>query len=325
MASSNHGIVTVLLRNAENRRLRDVRTIVEFYRGDGRKLQGFIRHFENHREDFRLDAFPLLPKRVDVKPVRYKRVASFFRVKPGERLLVDVPCFRDRNANWRARFARWGDLGSGHNDLKRMLASSPKLELKIRNPSQIRPLGLFTRLTYDDVDDQHLIEGKAGLLNVYSKMFHSGVKGVAGRPWMRGVQEILRIQRDRIVALIDEDTAKLIRKLEQNKGADRHYRGDRNNLDGHRKNIPEQFTIEEMHSVKTRDEVGVLQLTVAFAREANQKRYVLDADIDEHGKLLLHFGDFLRHRITRYGTHPYEVHDLLHHSIKKLNLEYHLV
>jgi hypothetical protein len=77
MPSSNKGVVTILLRNAENQRLRDIRTLVEFYRSDGQKLQGFVRNFENHREDFELDAFPMTPKHVEVKPVRYTRVATF--------------------------------------------------------------------------------------------------------------------------------------------------------------------------------------------------------------------------------------------------------
>jgi hypothetical protein len=127
------------------------------------------------------------------------------------------------------------------------------------------------------------------------------------------------------VALISEDAANLIRGLEQKKIKDEHYRGDRSNLKGHRKNIPEHFTIDSMHSVKTQDKIGVLQLTVAFAREGAEKRFVLDADVDEHGHALVHFGDFLRHRITGYGTHPYEVHDLMHHSIKNLTLGYELV
>ena len=79
-----------------------------------------------------------------------------------------------------------------------------------------------------------------------------------------------------------------------------------------------------MHSVKTRDEIGVLQLTVAFAKENGTDRFVLDADIDERGNPLLHFGDFLRHRITGKGTHPYEVYDLLHESLEDPLLGYRL-
>ena len=325
MPSSNKGVVTILLRNAENQRLRDIRTLVEFFRSDGQKLQGFVRHFENHREDFELDAFPMTPKHVEVKPVRYTRVSTFFKVKPSERLLIDVPCFRERSAEWHARCAHWADLNADFTGLKQILGLSPRLELRVRKPQESRPLGRFTQGVYDDADDDSLIEGKAGMLNVYAKLFHSTVKGVAGRPWIHGLQEILRIQRDRIVALISEEAANLIRALEQKKVKDEHYRGDRSNLNGHRKNIPERFTIDSMHSVKTREKIGVLQLTVAFAREGAEKRFVLDADVDEHGHALLHFGDFLRHRITGYGTHPYEVHDLMHHSIKNLNLGYELV
>ena len=328
MASSNQGIVTILLRNAENQRLSDIQTTVYFFRSnDEGKFGRFVRFFENHSEDFLVEAFPMFPRRVDVEPRRYRHVARFFQVTAGERLLLDIPCLRKPGAGWRPIFTDWRDLGAPYGDLKRMLRDSPTLHLKIRGKKELRPIGPFTEDKFDDVDDEALIQGKAGMLNVYAKMDGTGVSGVAGKPWLRGIKRVLRVQRDRIVALIDEKTANLIRVLEEQNGSvDDRYKGERGNLAGHRKNIPEQFTFTtaDMHSVKTRDEIGVLQLTVAFAKENGADRFVLDADIDERGNPLSHFGDFRRHRITGKGTHPYEVYDLLHESLEDPLLGYRL-
>ncbi len=114
---------------------------------------------------------------------------------------------------------------------------------------------------------------------------------------------------------------------EQNGSEDSRYGAERGNLAGHKKNFPPQFSVStaNMHSVKTREPIGVLQLTVAFAKENGQDRFLLDADIDERGNPLLHFGDFLRHRITGKGTHPYEIYDFLHESIDTPLLGYRLM
>ena len=37
----------------------------------------------------------------------------------------------------------------------------------------------------------------------------------------------------------------------------------------------------------------------------------LHTDIDEHGDLAGHIGDLIKHKFSG-GTHPYDVHDLLH-------------
>ena len=115
-----------------------------------------------------------------------------------------------------------------------MLSDSPIVHLKVRGKKELRPIGPFTEDKFDDVDDDRLIQGKAGMLNIYAKMDATGVKGVAGKPWLRGIKKILRIQRDRIVALIDEKTANLIRGLEEQNGSvDDRYKEERGNLAGH--------------------------------------------------------------------------------------------
>jgi hypothetical protein len=329
MPTANQGIVTVLLRNAEDQRLNDIQCTISFFRhNDGGKLGRFVRFLENHREDFLMDAFPGVPRRVDVEPKRYEVVSRFFQVEPGERLLLDIPCLRNPTAGWGARFDHWKDLSAPYQSLKKALAASPELHFKVQGKKQLHPIGPFVADKYDDVDDEPLIQGKAGMLNVYAKLDATGVKGIAGKPWVQGIQKILRIQRDRVVAVINKKTANLIKSLEEQNGSeDSLYGAERGNLAGHVKNFPAPFSVSpaNMHSVKTREPIGVLQLTVAFVKESDQDLFLLDADIDERGNPLLHFGDFLRHRITGKGTHPYQIYDYLHVSIDTPLLGYRLV
>lgn len=318
-------LLTLQLQNAENQRLHDIQTQIEFLRGDGYRMAVMHRSFESHLEDFRVRSSGVRPRSVSVKPRRYRRVRQFFTAAARQQLTLDLPCLRDPRDGWNPKFIAWDDLGPGYAELKRILDQSPDLYLKVRGSREVRPLGRFIGDRYDVNDDRGLSMGKAGLLNLYAKLFAARVRGVGGNAWLRGIQQLLLIRQDRIVALIAEPTAGLIRALEQTPALDDRYRPWRINANGHRQNIPDRFRIEAMHSIKTRDSIGVLQLTVAFAREGGQRRFVLDADIDERGNLLAHFGDFLRHKITGKQTHPYEVYDLLHLSLDNPVLGYRLV
>ena len=40
-------------------------------------------------------------------------------------------------------------------------------------------------------------------------------------------------------------------------------------------------------------------------------KLIMDADLDEHGKLIDHVFDGIEHTVTRQGTHPYEIHEAL--------------
>jgi hypothetical protein len=56
--------------------------------------------------------------------------------------------------------------------------------------------------------------------------------------------------------------------------------------------------------IKTREEHGNLQFTMTSAKESSGPPVtILDADLDENGKLMTHLADLFKHRFTG-GTHP---------------------
>ena len=64
-------------------------------------------------------------------------------------------------------------------------------------------------------------------------------------------------------------------------------------------------------SIKTREEHGNLQLTLTPATDASGRQVtILDADIDENGKLMAHLADLFKHRFNG-GTHPFDIHEYL--------------
>ena len=63
-----------------------------------------------------------------------------------------------------------------------------------------------------------------------------------------------------------------------------------------------------MISIKSTHRKGNFQLTLTHLSGPDE--VLLDADIDENGKLLGHFVDLFKHKITG-GTHPHDIHELL--------------
>jgi hypoxanthine phosphoribosyltransferase len=67
-----------------------------------------------------------------------------------------------------------------------------------------------------------------------------------------------------------------------------------------------------MFSVKTTDQKGNLQLTLGPGTAPDGTNVlVLDADIDENGETLAHALDVFKHKATKQGTHPIDIHECL--------------
>ena len=321
------GIVVLRLHNFEGRIIKNVSTRLQFRRDQQQAGNAINRTFASGQERFKVPAFPLAVWDCWVTAQRYEiRNTGFFRPMQGQRIEREIWLPRKVGADWATRFARWGQLTGKFAPLRRLLANSPNLKLRIRNrPS--RPLGNFTENTYDDVDDRQLILGKAGLLNMYAKLMATPVPGTPGWPWFAGIQRLLSIQRDRIVGVVHPSMAKKVRMIRENTSAFPGYQGA--SVGEHfKKNIKplisQTFSKGDVYSIKSRERIGVLQLVIAEVRTPQgQTVYMLDADVDENGNLLKHFGDFIKHQFNG-GTHPFHVYDILHRTLKAPLLAYKL-
>jgi hypothetical protein len=72
-----------------------------------------------------------------------------------------------------------------------------------------------------------------------------------------------------------------------------------------------QPPIASMIRVKSTHRKGNVQLTLT--RLTGPDEVLLDTDIDEHGDLLGHVLDLLKHKVSG-GTHPNDVHEILIHA-----------
>ena len=265
----------------------------------------------------------------------------------------EIHCIRMKRINfenWEPRFINWSDLSSHYKPLKKVLSESDQLHLRIKNQKKLIPLGAFCGTTYDNITSKDIIEGKAGLLNMYARM--QGTKVVPGEKgyyWWNGVKKLLVIQRDRIVGIISECMAKEIQHIYQNSNDMDYYNAEKPTVDimhfqgrifswlsqvpilkhisflknGHIKNIEAGFKviskgkykrISPLFSIKTTNKKGVLQLTIGKYRHLPGKKeyWILDADIDENAAPLHHFRDGVEHLITGKASHPFQIYDIIH-------------
>lgn len=328
------GTLVLRLRNFEGQIIRNVSTELQLWitrpnigRSD---TQRHTRDFHTGKENFDLQSPPLAAWNCDVTAERYEiRNTGFFRPKGGQSIEREIWLPRNVREKWEPQFVLWNNLNGRFSPLRKLLENSPNLRLRIKNEETSRLLGQFTEASYDDVDDdRQLIMGKAGLLNIYAKLMSTQVPGVPGVPWLTGIQELLGIQRDRIVGVVSPKMAKTVKQIHENRSAFPNYvkapvgQHFENNI---KPLIPNNFSskVEAKYSIKTREKIGVLQLVIARVSGNGQTSYIMDADIDENGNLLKHFGDFIKHKFTA-GTHPFHVYDILHRTINT-RLAYELV
>ncbi len=319
--------VVLRLRNFEDQIIKNVPTRLRFRRNQQPTGNAINRMFTSGQEGFNIPAFPLAVWDCSVAAQRYEiRNTGFFRPNDGRRIEREIWLPRNVRAAWATKFAHWNQLTGKFTALRNLPANSPSLMLRIRNGSS-RPLGNFTGNTYDDVDDHQLILGKAGLLNMYAKLMATPVPGAPGFPWFAGIQRLLGIQRDRIVGVVKPGMAKTVRRIRENTSAFPGYQGAPPGAH-FEKNIkpliPPAFSAVKVYSIKSRERIGVLQLVIAeVTYPQGQTVYALDADVDENGNLLKHFGDFIKHQFNG-GTHPFHVYDILHRTLKTPRLAYRL-
>ena len=272
-------------------------------------------------------------KKISICCVYPSCVESFYRCKD-EYYNEDreVLLQRHKFQRWRADFEKWGELDD--DDFRSfkalLLKNSSRIHLRVKNKNQdyrIYRIGNFSKNDYDNFKkfkniERELAEGKAGLLNIYARMKKEDT------PWWNDIEELLVIQRDRIIGIISHHGAEKIVKIIEDD--DQDYRRVDVGI-GHQKNIKSGLKVilqdeSEIkngdfvyHSIKTDGEKGVLQLTIGHfipASEDDKDYWILDVDIDENGNCIEHFKDFIKHQFTR-GTHPFHIYDILHYQERK--------
>lgn len=241
-----------------------------------------------------------------VTPKRYRqRTSDVFILPHGETVRRNLTLFR-LSSEWDAKFDAWDNLPSLHSRLKTVLGSSSAVKVK----GGLK-LGKFTEATYDGVSDEKSVLAKAALLNLFVKTTETLDPVGPGAPWFSFVNEIIEIGRERFIAIVRPEMEASIRKIKERIDDFPLYK--RTNAQNHYGNFPAQYNVvkSKMVSVKTKEDKGNLQLTLANGKDANGADILLlDADIDENGKLMQHIADLLRHKFNG-GTHPYDIHEYL--------------
>lgn len=306
--------------------LADPRTEVEFYDAPDRSRQlgpTLEVSFDGHNP--RRFAIPAIPEVTavhgSINPSRCRpRRLGFFTPTANETIRRSLTFFRHPD-HVTARFTPWVVLGDAFAGLRRLLERSP--ELRIRGGKK---LGLFTGPTYDEVEDDRAVLAKAGLLNVHAKLSELTVPGTS-RSWFSLIDEIIAIDRERVVGRVDAEMARAVRDIKDRISEFDDYK--HTPAGNHFTNFPawlrDRHAIHKtrMYSIKSREEKGNVQLTIAPGADVDGGEiFFADLDIDENGTLLRHIADVFEHKFTG-GVHPFDIHELvgLFHPQREIGYE----
>jgi hypothetical protein len=309
MPEGNQGTFELTLLGVDGTPAKDPSTFISFIRsGDGTEIDRNTKTFPPSRR-FLLPAFPQERAIVcSITPQRYRsREVGVFTLTDGETIRRQPTVFR-RPEKWSAKFDKWANLPASLKPLQDCLTNSPELRTK-----DGKNLGRFTDTAYENIDpgDRPTINAKACMLNLFAKLNTLNEPVFGRKPWFGFVERLLVIGRERFIAIVDDEMLARIRQIHQNIGNFEFYK--RTPVGDHNKNIPSwlSFKKNEMVSIKTREDHGNLQLTMTPAKAADGATVtILDADIDENGKLMAHLGDLFKHKFSG-GTHPFDIHEFL--------------
>ena len=235
-------------------------------------------------------------------------------------------------SNWNASFDEWSTIEDKFPRLSSVLSRSYDLHIRIRDDSQsptkigrilnneMWDLPPSLRSTSDGVrpDRRDWMLAKAGMLNVFSKMIMVNEECPG---WVdsiiEGIDEILRVQADRIVARISDNQWPDL----GDESVDPCFSREIIVTSGHKDNlqaVDDGNTIvidgNTMKSFKTGDKNASLQITFGISASIveGQERLFIDADLDEYGNKFLHFVmEFIPHRLAGTETDPFVIYTLL--------------
>ena len=318
---SNEGFFQLSLMDVRGRPINETKVKVGFFRvADNQQI-----HSSNHDfpppKVFTLPAFPQEKHRFcDVTAPRYRmRRLENFLLTDGEKITRNISLFR-RPDKWNASFTLWDQLGSQFLALKDILKESSAVKVKGG-----KLLGKFTEATYDGVSEKTEVFAKAALLNIYAKLTDLKEPTKGTEPWFSFVKEIVEISRERVIAIVDPKMGELVRQIKDNIGQFKDY--ENTPAQNHFGNIPAHFQTQKskMFSIKSGEDNGNVQLTMAPGKDpGGNPLLILDADIDESGKLFKHLMDLLKHKFSG-GTHPFDIHEYLAFASPTRPLGYQLI
>lgn len=318
----NEGFFELGLIDTAGDRVVDSEVMVRFRRGSDNKviLQFRDLSFPPNRL-FTVPAFPQEENLLcEVTLPRWRqRTSDFFTLTDGERIIRNLNLFRKPD-KWTARFVAWDNLPVQFVRFQHVLNNSP--DVRIRGGKTV---AAFTGSIYDGVSDSKEIFAKTGLLNLYVKLSNTKEPTAENEDWFSFVEQILEIGRERFIALVRPEMGEIVKTILDNIGDFPDYM--KSPAFNHHGNMPQQFGVSKsrMFSIKSKEEKGNLQLTFGPGKDAEGKDVlVLDADIDEEGRLIPHLASVFKHKITGRGTHPHDVHEYLRLAFRGVPLGYDL-
>lgn len=250
---------------------------------------------------------------------RYRQIETeIFTLQDGQSITKSLNLFRKPD-KWRADFISWTSLSNQFKALKELLVNS--LSVRILHG---KTLGKLVEQTYDNFTENKDILAKACLLNLFAKLTDLTEPVTGGdAPWFSFATNLLAIGRERFVAVAKPEIHDIVQKIRENEDKFKLYK--RVGSDLHHKNflgLGYQVPKTKMIGIKSDEDHGNIQLTVVRAKDsAGNQVTLLDADIDENGKLLDHVADVFKHKFTG-GTHPFDIHEYLVSTNKTRSLGY---
>ena len=321
---SNSGKLEIVISNVEAQPAQDPKTRVQVHRKDNT----VIREFENLSLPLpgllELPAFPQESNlRCSILPKRYRPFStSFFTLSTAAPKQLTAETLRDPQ-QWRAQFTDWAQLPGEFAELQQVLEGS---QIKVIKGES---LGKFTGSKYDSAKTEPTILAKTALLNLYVKLTILKEPIGGQHSWFSFVRQLLALDRERFYALVDPEMGEIVRQVSANLPGFPFYNKATatNHFAKLQETLPEfRINKAKMLSLKTREANGNLQLTLAPAKDAaGNEVLLLDADLDENGKLLQHLADVLFLHPIKGGTHPFDIHEYLRLAYGRRDLGYVLV
>ena len=268
-------------------------------------------------KNVRLDDAPAGdPLNLRISSSRYRDIGMFARVKDRS-LVPDASLMQAPRtpSEWLPSFTPWAQLGRPFALLTKRLRASERFRLGRQSAA-----GTLVGDAWDAVSptDATAAKAKMTLLNLYSRLAVEAPPSLDA-PWFEQTTTLLVANRERLISTTTAACVQMVRSLSSHPGG---YKSSKPDL--HQKffeDVPGVTDVRGLASVKTETSRANLQLTICEARLDGQDVFLLDTDIDEHGELLAHTFDLVRHIFTG-GTDPIDIHEALRELFPKTTLGY---
>jgi len=254
-----------------------------------------------------------------LKPSLYQVVQSgFFR--PSDDTSQGVTFMR-RSDQWSPTFQPMAALASPRfTPLKQVLAKSTNVDIK--NGPLIGNLNDHFDTMQENGSQQML--SKMALLNTYAVLCDE-TEPINNTHWWPYVQQIVRIDQERIVAEADPALFDIVQTIRNNL-SDFAAKGYFTEFSPvlHLANIPDQYELTDgLITIKCCYEQGNVHYTMGKATNAGRNVVLLDCEVEGHANLIEHTGDIFINMITG-GTHPIDMHEYIVHHDHGVDLGYDL-